>query len=140
MKKMEGINRLALETMSKYDTLLNGIRTGQALDRIKEQRNFAEILQEKIKNERPSLSISPKESYSGKVPDKKLLDVCYDMESLFIGNMLKSMRKTILESGFFGKSIAKDIFQDMLYDEYAKSMARTGQLGLAQQIYNQLSV
>lgn len=126
--------------MSKYDVLFNGIRTGQALDRIKEQRNFAEILREKIKNERVPLSISPKESYSGKMPDKKLLDVCYDMESLFIGNMLKSMRKTILESGFFGKSIAKDIFQDMLYDEYAKSMARTGQLGLAQQIYNQLSV
>ena len=129
---MDGINRLTLETMSKYDTLLNGMRTSRVLDKIKEQRNFTEILREKIK--------TGKEPDSEAKNDKKLLDVCYEMESLFIGNMLKSMRKTVMESGFFGKSIAKDIFRDMLYDEYAKSMARTGQLGLAKQIYNQLSV
>jgi flagellar protein FlgJ len=132
MNKMDGINRLTLETMSKYDTLLNGMRTSRVLDKIKEQRNFTEILREKIK--------TGKEPDSEAKNDKKLLDVCYEMESLFIGNMLKSMRKTVMESGFFGKSIAKDIFRDMLYDEYAKSMARTGQLGLAKQIYNQLSV
>lgn len=133
---MDGINRLTLETMSKYDTLLNGMRTSRVLDKIKEQRNFAEILREKIKTGKQTIS----ELNSEVKNDKKLLDVCYEMESLFIGNMLKSMRKTVMESGFFGKSIAKDIFRDMLYDEYAKSMARTGQLGLAKQIYNQLSV
>ncbi len=133
---MDGINRLTLETMSKYDTLLNGMRTSRVLDKIKEQRNFAEILREKIKTGKETISELNSEAKN----DKKLLDVCYEMESLFIGNMLKSMRKTVMESGFFGKSIAKDIFRDMLYDEYAKSMARTGQLGLAKQIYNQLSV
>jgi len=133
---MDGINRLTLETMSKYDTLLNGMRTSRVLDKIKEQRNFAEILREKIKTGKETILKTNSEAKN----DKKLLDVCYEMESLFIGNMLKSMRKTVMESGFFGKSIAKDIFQDMLYDEYAKSMARTGQLGLAKQIYNQLSV
>ncbi|MBA7547113.1 hypothetical protein ES705_39515 [subsurface metagenome] len=125
-----------LETMSKYDTLLNGMRTSRVLDKIKEQRNFAEILREKIKTGKETILKPNSEAKN----DKKLLDVCYEMESLFIGNMLKSMRKTVMESGFFGKSIAKDIFRDMLYDEYAKSMARTGQLGLAKQIYNQLSV
>ncbi len=133
---MDGINRLTLETMSKYDTLLNGMRASRVLDKIKEQRNFAKILREKIKTGKETISEPNSEAKN----DKKLLDVCYEMESLFIGNMLKSMRKTVMESGFFGKSIAKDIFRDMLYDEYAKSMARTGQLGLAKQIYNQLSV
>ncbi|MCK4804701.1 MAG: rod-binding protein [Spirochaetes bacterium] len=112
------------------------MRTSRVLDKIKEQRNFAEILREKIKTGKETISELNSEAKN----DKKLLDVCYEMESLFIGNMLKSMRKTVMESGFFGKSIAKDIFRDMLYDEYAKSMARTGQLGLAKQIYNQLSV
>ncbi len=132
---MDGINRLTLEMMSKYDILLNGTRTSRVLDKIKEQRNFAEVLQEKIKTGKEPVSEPNSEAKN----DKKLLDVCYDMESLFIGNMLKSMRKTVMETGFFGKSVAKDIFQDMLYDEYAKLMARTGQLGLAKQIYNQLS-
>jgi flagellar protein FlgJ len=71
--------------------------------------------------------------------DEKLLSACRDMEALFTGIMLKSMRKTIHESGFFGKSLAKDIYSDMLYDEYAKLMAKTDQIGLARQIYDQLS-
>ncbi len=76
----------------------------------------------------------------GKKPvDKELLSACRDMEALFTGIMLKSMRETIHENNFFGKSIAKDIFSDMLYDEYAKLMAKTDQIGLARQIYDQLS-
>jgi flagellar protein FlgJ len=68
----------------------------------------------------------------------KLLEACYEMEALFIGTMLKQMRKTIEESDFFGKSLAKEIFSDMLYDEYAKLMAKSDQIGLARQIYKQL--
>ncbi|HEB31306.1 MAG TPA: muramidase [Spirochaetes bacterium] len=98
---------------------------------MKEKRDFAEILMKEISTgNKPA----PEET------DKKLMDLCYDMEALFVGNMLKSMRKTIIENDFFGKSLAKDIFQDMLYDEYAQLMARTDQFGLAHQIYNQLSV
>ena len=101
------------------------------LEAIKEKRDFAEILMKEISTgNKPA----PEET------DKKLMDLCYDMEAMFVGNMLKSMRKTIIENDFFGKSLAKDIFQDMLYDEYAQSMARTDQFGLAHQIYNQLSV
>lgn len=68
----------------------------------------------------------------------KLLDACYEMEAIFIGTMLKQMQKTVYETDFFGKSIAKDIFRDMLYDEYAKLMAKSDQIGLARQIYKQL--
>jgi flagellar protein FlgJ len=70
--------------------------------------------------------------------DKQLLDVCYEMESIFVGQMLKSMRNTIDETDFFGKSMAKDLFNDMLYDEYAKLMAESDAFGLARQIYDQL--
>jgi len=68
----------------------------------------------------------------------KLMDVCYQMEALFLGTMLDAMRRTVHESEFFGKSMAKDIFRDMLYDEYANLMARTDRIGLARQIYEQL--
>jgi flagellar protein FlgJ len=70
--------------------------------------------------------------------DKKLLDVCYEMESIFIGQMLKTMRQSIGETDLFGKSMAKDIFNDMLYDEYARLMAKSDQFGLARQIYSQI--
>jgi flagellar protein FlgJ len=72
--------------------------------------------------------------------DRKLLDACYEMESIFVGLMLKTMRKAVPQSGFFGESLANDIFRDMLYDEYAKMMARSDQFGIARQIYDQLRV
>lgn len=85
-----------------------------------------------------STGISGGEKKAGKL-DEKLLSACRDMEALFTGIMLKSMRETIHENDFFGKSLAKDLFSDMLYDEYAKLMAKTDQIGLARQIYDQLS-
>ena len=111
-----------------YGILLDDLKNQQNIEKITQKGNSGEILKEKI------------QSYENFHSKKKLLDVCYEMESIFIGNMLKSMRRTINESDFFGKSIAKDIFRDMLYDEYAKVMARTDQLGLARQIYDQLRV
>lgn len=72
--------------------------------------------------------------------EEKVLDVCYEMESLFIGTMLDVMRGTVDETGLMGKSFAKDLFNDMLYDEYAKLMARSDQIGLARQIFDQIRV
>ncbi len=131
MNFMVPISGMSFETFSRSSALVENIGLNRALEQIEEKRDFAEILMKEFStgNKR-----APKET------DKKLMDLCYDMEAMFVGNMLKSMRKTIIENDFFGKSLAKDIFQDMLYDEYAKLMARTNQFGLAHQIYNQLSV
>ena len=51
---------------------------------------------------------------------KKLKQACIDFESLFIKQMLNSMRKTIDRADLFGRGMGEDIFEDMLYDEYAK--------------------
>lgn len=64
-----------------------------------------------------------------------------DFEAIFIKQMLDVMRKTIhkeddmLDAGGTGQ----DVFEDMLYDEYAKKMAQTAQFGLADTIYRQIS-
>jgi flagellar protein FlgJ len=97
---------------------------------------FQQILEKEMK--RVAGSSDPDTGKATDITDKKLLDVCYEMESIFIGQMLKTMRKTVMETDFFGKSMMKDVFNDMLYDEYAKNMARTDQLGLALQIYKQV--
>jgi flagellar protein FlgJ len=89
------------------------------------QQEFDQILKEKLGSE----------GYNA-----KLLEACYGMESLFIENLFDAMRKTVPESGFFGQSLAKDIFRDMLYSEYAKIAAKSDQFGLARQIYERLSV
>ena len=89
-----------------------------------------------VKSRFDSILARAKQSETG---DDALLDACYGMETLFIENLFDSMRKTVHESDFFGQSLAKDVFSDMLYSEYAKVSARSDQFGLAKQIYEQLS-
>jgi len=82
---------------------------------------------------------------SGKIKqtDKKYLDevrkTAIEFESVFLGYMLKQMKKTVPADPLFGESVAKDIFQDMQYDNMAKEMAKAGGIGLATILYNQLS-
>ena len=53
--------------------------------------------------------------------------------------MLDSMRKTINHSGLLKKGMGEDIFEDMLYDNYAKKMAKAGDFGLKEVLYKELS-
>ena len=70
---------------------------------------------------------------------EKLKEACRDFEALFIKQMLDSMRKTVDKSGLIKRNMGEDIFEDMLYDEYAKKMTETSRLGIADMMYNQLS-
>ncbi|WP_258075045.1 rod-binding protein [Brachyspira murdochii] len=55
-----------------------------------------------------------------------------------INQMLKEMRKTVDKSGLIDGGMAEQIFEDMLYDEYAKEFSKTKTFGLADIIYNQM--
>jgi len=80
-------------------------------------------------------------------PDQRSIDkhselykASVDFESLFIRQMLEVMRKTIhREDDMLGGGMTQDVFESMLYDEYAKKMAETAGFGLANTIYRQLS-
>lgn len=74
--------------------------------------------------------------------DKKspLYAQCLDFESIFVKMMLKEMRATVDKSAdIMSGGFAGDIYQDMLDDEYAKSMSKTADFGLADNLYRQLS-
>lgn len=70
----------------------------------------------------------------------ELYKACQDFEALLIKQMLDAMRKTVNKSDDVqGGGMGQDIFEGMLYDEYAKKMAETAQFGLAEMIYRQVS-
>ncbi|MFP4114749.1 MAG: rod-binding protein [Spirochaetota bacterium] len=61
-----------------------------------------------------------------------------EFESLFAKQMLDSMRDTLnKEDDLFNGGMAQDIFEDMLYEEYGRLIARTGTLGIADTIVAQ---
>ena len=69
-----------------------------------------------------------------------LYKACQDFESLFIKQMLDVMRKTIhRDDDLLDGGMTQDVFEGMLYDEYAKKMAQTAGFGLADTIYRQVS-
>jgi hypothetical protein len=73
--------------------------------------------------------------------DKKsdLYQQCQEFESIFVKQMLDAMRKTVDKSGLTDNGMGQDIFEDMLYDEYAKTMSKTANFGIADTMYRQLS-
>jgi hypothetical protein len=74
--------------------------------------------------------------------DKKseLVAQCREFESIFVKMMLKEMRSSVDKSdSLMSGGWAEDIFQDMLDDEYSKSMANNAGFGIAEQLYRELA-
>jgi len=71
--------------------------------------------------------------------DEKVKQACSDFEAIFIKQMLDSMRKTVEKTSLLGGGMAEEIFEDMIYDEYAKKMSKTGDFGIKDMLYKQLS-
>ncbi|MFH0976340.1 MAG: rod-binding protein [Spirochaetota bacterium] len=71
--------------------------------------------------------------------DTKLMNVCIEMESIFVGKMLKEMRNSLPKEKLIDGGFAEKIFEDMLYDEYALNLSKTSNLGIAKMLYNDLS-
>ena len=72
--------------------------------------------------------------------EKKLRDSAEEFESMFIKMMMDSMEKTLDRKGsinFGGRG--EEIFRDMLSVEMSKKMVKSHPLGLADQLYNQMS-
>ncbi|WP_448872777.1 rod-binding protein [Desulfobulbus propionicus] len=63
---------------------------------------------------------------------------CQDFEAIFIQSMFKAMRKTIPDGGLFAKDHATEMYQDMLDQEVASTIAQRQSLGLAEQMYRQM--
>ncbi len=71
--------------------------------------------------------------------DKALLAATKDFESLFLQMIQKNMRSTISEDGFIQKSYDREIFEGMYDEKLSEEMAKGQGVGLAQQLYKQLS-
>jgi flagellar protein FlgJ len=98
--------------------------------------NFAEML-ERTAATRNADTVSG----SARTPIDKtdeLYQLCLELETFLIKNLITGMRNTVQKSGLIDDGFAGKIYEDMLYDEYAKSFTRNANFGLAEQAYRQL--
>ena len=69
----------------------------------------------------------------------KLFEMCQEFETLLIKNLIKSMRSTIQKTDLIDTGFAGQVYEDMLYDEYAKDYAKNAGFGFAELAYLELS-
>ncbi|KLI17939.1 rod-binding protein [Brachyspira hyodysenteriae] len=105
------------------------------LENAKKQYGNAKFSIDETTTENVNKAIS---KYDKDFEKKRLRQVSEDFEVLMINQMLKEMRKTVNKTGLIDGGMAEQIFEDMLYDEYAKEFSKTKTFGLADIIYNQM--
>lgn len=75
-----------------------------------------------------------------KATDDELMEVCKEFEAYFTEQVFKALKKMVPEDESMSTTSAStlDYFNDMLMQEYAKTSAENGSLGLAQMLYEQM--
>jgi len=71
-------------------------------------------------------------------PYPKARAAAQDFEAVFLNSMLSQMFTGIAGEGPFGGSGGSGVWRSFLTDEYAKSFARAGGVGIADQVYRSL--
>jgi len=69
--------------------------------------------------------------------DEELMSVSRQFESIFVHQLLKSMRSTVQKSGLF-ESHATRMYESMHDQELANLMSKTRSIGLADMVYKDL--
>jgi peptidoglycan hydrolase FlgJ len=67
-----------------------------------------------------------------------LREATQQFESLFVSQLMKSMRATVPESHLFGSESGQNVFRDMLDQEFASRAADSGGIGIGEMLYRQL--
>ncbi|MDR2661359.1 MAG: rod-binding protein [Treponema sp.] len=120
--------------------------SGQQTERVSEARlNFTEVMERTEKalsgaagpdsGEPPG--VLPKQVHIDKT--SKLYEQCRALETFLVKNLLTGMRKTVLKADLIDTGFAGELYEDMLWDEYAKVYSERANFGLADQAYLELT-
>jgi flagellar protein FlgJ len=69
----------------------------------------------------------------------KLYEQCEALETFLLKTLINGMRRTVDKSEFGKGGFAGDMYEDMLYDEYAKDFTKNAGFGLAELAYLELT-
>ncbi|EQA37888.1 rod binding protein [Leptospira inadai serovar Lyme str. 10] len=135
-------NRLNLTERPEVQRLLREekeLRKGQTFPELLREE-FNDKLSGKVSSSEVRMPHNIKEEVTADPYRKRLYDASVEFESIFVKMVLKEMKATVHKSGLIDGGYAEEIFEDMLYDEYSKNLSANSSLGLAEQIYQSLSL
>ncbi len=68
----------------------------------------------------------------------KIRQAAEDFEGLFLGQMLEHLFSGLETNELFGGGDAEDIYKSMMMEQYGKSMAKSGGIGVADHVMRQM--
>ncbi len=127
------LNNPALETLGL------GVSVSGNGTAVKDDR-FSEMMEKNLKAADDSGATQGNKSKKI-VIDKtsKLYEQCEALEVFLLKNMINGMRKTVQKSNLIDTGFAGEMYEDMLYDEYAKDFAKNARMGFAEMAYLELT-
>ena len=139
-------NRLNLMDRKEVDNIKR-FESKKTDEKIQKNSSFQEMMRkevnESIEGKVPSSSVKLPNNIKAEITTdpyrKKLYDASVEFESIFVKMMLKEMKKSVEKTNLIHGGYAEEIFEDILYDEYAKNISKNESLGLAEEIYTTLS-
>ncbi len=69
---------------------------------------------------------------------KKAEAAAEDFEAFFLSKMVETMFEGVSTEGMFGGGHAEKVYRSLLIDEYGKAMAKTGTVGISQEIMSSI--
>ena len=75
---------------------------------------------------------------SAEEESKRLREACQGFEAMFLDIVFKSMRNTVPENTLFGESNGEKIWRSMLDTELMQNVAKSGGVGIADMMYDNL--
>jgi flagellar protein FlgJ len=147
---MAGIGGINLNIDGGFGLAANGLRPADMTD---PRKQFSRLLNEAAANggargnttARDSASaddtaaphIMPRQTHIDKTD--KLYEQCQALETFLVKNILTAMRKNVMKSSLIDTGFAGEIYEDQLWDEYAKAYTEKAGFGLADLAYLELT-
>ena len=149
LKQVESSKENESVQKSVHDNTISGVASSQLVHNHRLNGDYTQgfsgyYTAESDKTASPEGFAANSSSSKGKKPvidrTSELYTQSKELENYFVKIMLSSERKTIQKSDLFGKEdYARDMYEDMMYDNYAEQITKNAHLGLADQIYIELS-
>jgi flagellar protein FlgJ len=128
--------------LGSYNSMINESIVNRTKNQANDVSKFEEILR-KTASENTADPQASEPSHSSKFAkiDKtdKLYEQCMELEVFMIKTLVSSMRNTVQKTGLIDQSYAGKMYEDMLYDEYAKDFAKNANFGMAEMAYLELT-
>jgi len=101
--------------------------------------NFADVLKQTAASE-PMVVRDPNTPKNVTIDkESKLYEQCLELEIFMVKTLISSMRNTVQKSGLIEEGFAGKMYEDMLYDEYARTFTENANFGMAELAYLELT-